>query len=134
MYGLVVMSDMGANLHQKGYCKLAYVVSSIYRYVLNRDSFGFCILIIYYIVTSCQNCDCLDIRAFVNRLFADRGLVDNNNFCITDTLSDQRRLLIRCTIIYCYFSKCLQRLPADISRVFSVTIQYYDFHFALLLL
>ena len=122
MYGITVMSDMGANLKQKGYSELRYVISSVYRYVHYRNSFFFCIIVINYVVTSCQNCDTFQIRAFVDGLFADRSFVDNSDISITKSLSDKRRLLICGSVIYSNLSKFLKRCPADVTRVLGVTV------------
>ena len=102
---LIMMTIMRTDLKKKTKSILTNDLGTISRNIHNRNILLFCIIVINNIVAGSQNSDQLHVRALINRLFGDRSLVNDNNLSITDTLSDQRRLLIGSSVINRNISK-----------------------------
>ena len=72
--------------------------------------------------------DELQVGAAIDGLAGDGRLVHHHDFRITDALGDQRRLRVGRAVIGRHAAELFQLTPAQITGIFRISVQYYNFH------
>ena len=134
MDSLVVVADMVAHLQQQSNGVLTHTGGSIGRDVAHQDSLLLGVVVVGHIVAGSQEGNQLQVGALVHGLLGDGGLVGDDHLCVTDPLRDDGVLHIGGPVIDRQFPHRTQLIPAQVARIFCITIQHYDFHCSSLLI
>ena len=133
VHALAVMTDMVADLQQQRNRELADRRRAVGRHVHDGDALFAGIVVIDHVVARSQNGNELNVRALVDRFARDGCLVHHHDFRITDALGDQRRLRVGRAVIGRHAAELFQLTPAQITGIFRISVQYYNFHVCSLL-
>ena len=129
---IVVRTNMVANFKQHGNSKLTNSHCTIGRNVGYRNTCFRSCMSINNIVSGCQNADEFNGRTRSNHIGTDGRFVGNNNIGITNPFADNG-IICRGSVINRKGAKGFNRIPRQITRIFCISIQNYNFHGILLL-
>ena len=124
---ITVMAGLVRDLQKEGDGHLCSGKSRILRDVRHGDPVLSAVFHIHDIKAGRETADILKIRELFQNFFRETGLV-----CKTDRYAFQpSEDLGRCgVVIYHQLAELFERSPGDVSRVFGVSVQYYDLHFS----
>ena len=126
-YGGTVVSHMVADLQQQRNGKLADGGGAVGRDVGDADALFPGVVIVDDVISRGQNRDVLQIRAGVEDRFADGALVGEDDLSVADALGDDFVVIGR-AVIDRQVTEGSQGFPAQITGVFGVAVENYDFH------
>ena len=133
VHGVAVVGHMVADLQQQRNGKLADGGGAIGGDVGDTDALLPGVVIVDDVIPRGQNRDVLQVRAGVKDRLADGALVGKDNFGVADAPGDDFVVIGR-AVIDRQIAEGGQGFPAQITGVFGVAVEDYDFHRASLLL
>ena len=124
-----MMSDMGADFHQKADCKLAHDLCAVSRNIDDGDSSLPGCRTVDNVVAGRQHSDQFQLRAGVQSLGGNRGLIDHGDFRVADPLRYDGSICVGSAVVDRHLAESFQSAPGQVSGVLGITIKYYNSHF-----
>ena len=126
MHEITVMPDFICNLQKKGNGHLRGGKGCIFRDIRYGDPVFFAVFHIHDIKTRGQTADIFQIRKLLQDFFRETCLIGKTDRNSGKSFKDLGR---RGVVIYHQFAEFFKRSPGDVSRVFRISVKYYDLHF-----
>ena len=127
MDGLVMMAHPVADFQQQGDGELSHRSGPVSGDVGHHDAPFLGCRHIHHIVAGSQDPDESQMRAAVDDLFGQGGLIGEYDFRIPDPLEDLFFIGHRSPIVDLQITQRCHSIPADVSRIQGIPIQYDDF-------
>ena len=127
VHGAVVMADVQAAFEHERDGELADGITAVVRHIGDRDALLAGIVDVDNVEARGEHRDKAEIRAGVEHGAADGRLVREDDLRIADA-ADDLRVVVGCAIVDRDLAQLFQLRPAQIARVFGVSVQNNDFH------
>lgn len=127
VYSLIMYGIVCTDLKEHPNRILGYDLRAVGRNIHDRYALAGSICIVNVVVAGCELGNELQIRAGINNVTRDPGLVCNNDLRIADPLHDKRGVVLS-AVIDRGLAECLERCPGQIPGVLDIAVQNDNSH------